>query len=255
MMTDQELLALAKKEGIDVPTLEHESREISFLACIAQDPVLALSLVFKGGTALRLVYLSDRYSDDLDFDSIGSASTQDVFKRLQAIVQQEGLEVVDEKIKRATILLSVRAPGWKRRLKIEVSHLAQLDDIPTVVRNIVSPVFPSSVNVLTYPLPVLLSGKMLAVLQRPDPTPRDLYDLFWLLSLRVEEDSTYMAAVSDTQWSDRRELYSALIDRIDQYKDHQIATELCALLPQKRRAWVRESLKERVKELLRLCVI
>ncbi len=69
-MNEQDLLTLASQQGIDPSTLLHEEREVRFLAGIAEDPVLALHLAFKGGTALRLVYLCDRYSDDLDFDLV-----------------------------------------------------------------------------------------------------------------------------------------------------------------------------------------
>ena len=37
------------------------------------------SLVFKGGTALRLAYRSPRFSDDLDFSSLGRVGASEVF--------------------------------------------------------------------------------------------------------------------------------------------------------------------------------
>ena len=253
-MIHSELQLLAKEQGIDVTTALHEKREIQFLEQIVSDPVLALHLAFKGGTALRLVYLSDRYSDDLDFDLIGKnpPSTEEVFDLLMKIVDKQGLEVVDSKVKRSTILIAVREPGWKRRLKIEVSHLPYPKGIPTVVKNVVTPVYSSSVNVLTYPLPVLFSGKILAVIGRKNPTPRDLYDLFWFLSHRVEENTEYLCAFSDDSYRDKKKLYEKLISCVDKYPDKQIVNELCTLLPRRRREWVRGELKERTKELLEL---
>lgn len=253
-MTDQELQAQAVEQGIDVTALEHEAREVKLIVRIAGDPVLALHLAFKGGTALRLVYLSDRYSNDLDFDLVGDdAPTADaVFQRLMRLVERERFEVVDAKVKRSTILLSVRERGWKRQLKIEVSRLPRPGGAPTVVRNVVTSVYPVPTNVLTYPMPVLLSGKMLAVLERRRATPRDLYDLWWLLSRKIEEDRPYLVAASTADYGDRRALYRFLVERVDRYGDRQIATELCAMLPKNRRSWVREELKERTKELLML---
>lgn len=252
-MMDEELRMLAREQGIDFTTLLHERREVQFLAGIAEDPVLATHLAFKGGTALRLVYLCDRYSDDLDFDCVRSAeSPKTVLERLQSLAERQNLETTDAHVKKSTILLEVREKGWKRQLKIEVSILPRPEDIRTVVKNIVTPVYPTSVNVLTYHLPVLLSGKMLAMLERPSPTPRDLYDLFWLLSRNVTEDETYLAIASQKLFSDRRALYQALLSSIEKYTDRQIATELGALLPSKQRVWVREHLKERTRELLEL---
>lgn len=120
-----------------------------------------------------------------------------------------------------------------------------------------TPVFPTSVNVLTYSLPVLLAGKMLAILERPYRTPRDLYDLFWLLSRGVAEDAAYLRAVARTPKTrqttkNRQALYRALIESIDAYADAQITTELGAMLPRAQRRWASIALKERTRELLLL---
>jgi predicted nucleotidyltransferase component of viral defense system len=255
---EQEVLALARQQDIDPATILHEEREVRLLAGIAADPVLALHLAFKGGTALRLIYLCDRYSDDLDFDLVRrDATPRQVLKRLRAAAVGQRWEVTDAWVKRRTVLLEVRAPGWRRRLKVEVSLLAQRGRVPTAVRNVVTPVFPTSVTVLTYPLPVLLSGKMLAVLERRYRTPRDLYDLFWLLSRGVEEDAAYLhraatAAATKALTRSRPALYRALLARVDGYADDQIRTELGALLPRAQRRWAGVELKERTRELFQL---
>lgn len=257
-MNEQELRALATQYDIDPTTILHEEREVQFLAGIAADPVLALHLAFKGGTALRLVYLCDRYSDDLDFDLVRQETTpRGLLDRLTRIAKEQNLEITDSWIKRRTILLEVRSKGWKRKLKIEVSLLPRSAHVQTVVRNIVTSVFPTSVNVLTYPLPVMLAGKMLAVLERPYRTPRDLYDLFWLLSRGVEEDMLYMqeaATIAATKAlvQQRPELHRALLAKVTTFSDAQIATELGALLPRSQRRWATAALKERTCELLML---
>lgn len=257
-MNEHELRALATQEGIDPVTLLHEEREVQFLAGIAADPVLALHLAFKGGTALRLVYLCDRYSDDLDFDLVRREATpRMILDRLTRIAQEQMLDITDSWIKRRTILLEMRSGGWKRKLKIEVSFLKRSAHVPTVVRNIVTPVFPTSVNVLTYPLPVMLAGKMLAVLERPYRTPRDLYDLFWLLSREVQEDALYLQEAATTGASttlvrQRSVLYRALLEKVEEFPDVQIATELGALLPKTQRRWATAALKDRTRELLTL---
>jgi predicted nucleotidyltransferase component of viral defense system len=252
-MTNAELRTLAREQGIDPMTILHERREVQFLADIADDPVLATHLAFKGGTALRLVYLCDRYSDDLDFDCVRAGkSPAEILARLRSLAQKQQLEITDACVKRNTVLLEVREKGWKRQLKIEMSILPRPKGVQTVVKNIVTTVYPAPVNVLTYPLPVLLSGKMLAVLERANPTPRDLYDLHWLLSRNVEEDVQYLRAAGEKSYADRATLYGALRKSVGKYGDRQIAMELGAMLPAKQRPWVRSSLKERTRELLEL---
>lgn len=252
-MIDTELRSLAREQDIDFATLLHERREVQFLAGIADDSVLGTHLSFKGGTSLRLVYLCDRYSDDLDFDLVrGGKKPAEILTRLRSLAEKQELEVTDAHCKRNTVLLEVREHGWKRQIKIEVSIVARPRNVQTVVKNIVTPVYPASVNVLTYPLPVLLSGKMLAVLERSPPTPRDLYDLFWLLSRNIIENVPYLATASKWLFNGRISLYQDLLRNIEKYEDRQIATELGALLPPKQRAWVRAHLKERTRELLEL---
>ena len=249
---------MAASQDIDPVTILHEEREVRFLAGIAADPVLALHLAFKGGTALRLVYRCDRYSDDLDFDIIRTGVTAaNILRALESVARSQELEVTDAWVKHRTILLEVRVKGWRRKLKVEVSSLLRSSRVPTVVRNIVTSVFPASVNILTYPLSVLLAGKMLAVLERPSRTPRDLYDLFWLLSRSIDEDATYLKLAAMTKATrklvtDRPLLYRALLECIDQYSDVQIRSELGALLPRSQRRWASAELKERTKELLML---
>lgn len=257
-MNEQERRALATQEDIDPVTLLHEEREVQFLAGIAEDPVLALHLAFKGGTALRLVYLCDRYSDDLDFDLVRQTATpRTILDRLTRIAQEQNLEITDSWIKRRTVLLETRSKGWKRKLKIEVSLLKRSARVPTIVRNVVTPVFPASVNVLTYPLPVMLAGKILAVLERPYRTPRDLYDLFWLLSRGVQEDALYLKEAATTEASKalvrkKPVLYRGLLKKVAEFPDAQIATELGALLPKTQRQWATAALKDRTRELLTL---
>jgi uncharacterized protein YecT (DUF1311 family) len=99
---------------------------------------------------------------------------------------------------------------------------------------------------------ILLSGKMLAVLRRPDKTPRDLYDLFWLLSRGVEENQKYCRLLDGEEFADQKHLYQSLLESVEAYAEERIATELCAMLTRSQRAWVREHLKERTKELIAL---
>lgn len=59
-------LKLQAEIGIDVQQLIREEVELAFLNRLFASP-LSDRLIFKGGTALRLVYASPRFSEDLDF--------------------------------------------------------------------------------------------------------------------------------------------------------------------------------------------
>ena len=61
--------ALSKKTQISMDYLIREEYEMIFLKEIGESE-FGSNLIFKGGTALRLVYNSPRFSEDLDFNLI-----------------------------------------------------------------------------------------------------------------------------------------------------------------------------------------
>lgn len=160
---------------------------------------------FYGGTALRVLYGADRFSEDLDFSLLNPRREFDLApyaERLQAEVRSFGFEVeVTPKpktsqsalqsafLKAGTLeqLLVIRAPktiltsisrGQVLKIKLEVDT----DPPPlfeTEVRYLVNPI-PFSVR--AYALPDMFAGKVHALLCRRWKTRvkgRDWYDFAW----------------------------------------------------------------------------
>ena len=151
-------------------------------------------LAFHGGTALRFLYNSQRYSEDLDFALEGYARGYDFHSSLQAIrrdLEAQGyaltLKVKDQKTVQNAF---VRFPGLLFELglsphKDEVLAVKiEVDTRPpqgagletTLVRHHVL------LNLQHHDRASLLAGKLHALLQRPFLKGRDLYDLIWYLS-------------------------------------------------------------------------
>jgi hypothetical protein len=153
-----------------------------------------IPLAFHGGTALRFLYNSQRYSEDLDFALEGNSQEYDFRTYLQNIrhdLEAQGytlsLKVSDQKTVQNAF---VRFPGLLFDLglsphkdealavKIEVDtrppHGAGLET--TLVRRHVL------LNLQHHDQASLLAGKLHALLQRPYLKGRDLYDLIWYLS-------------------------------------------------------------------------
>jgi Nucleotidyl transferase AbiEii toxin, Type IV TA system len=151
-------------------------------------------LAFHGGTALRFLFNSLRYSEDLDFALEGDAQAYDFHAYLQGIrhdLEAQGYAVVlkvndQKKVQNAF----VRFPGLPFDLglsphkdevlavKIEVdTHPPQGAGLETtLVRRHVL------LNLQHHDQASLLAGKLHALLQRPYLKGRDLYDLIWYLS-------------------------------------------------------------------------
>ncbi len=69
MITLQVLAPLARQEGVPLAAVERDYLQHLLLREIGRKP-----LVFKGGTCLRIVFRSPRYSEDLDFSSRGATA-------------------------------------------------------------------------------------------------------------------------------------------------------------------------------------
>jgi len=137
---------------------------------------------FKGGTALRLVYNSPRFSEDLDFDS----PIADIFCIENAIIttlseaEKEGIKIeLDEAKKTSGGYLSIMrfsALGHIVPIKIEISFRDKKKKGEGVI--ISSDLFPDySVKQLAEEQ--LVQGKINALLDRKKP--RDFYDFYFFL--------------------------------------------------------------------------
>ncbi len=151
-------------------------------------------LALHGGTALRLLYSSQRYSEDLDFALEGNFQGYDFRAYLQNIrhdLEAQGyainLKVSDQKTVQNAF---VHFPGLPFDLGLSphknefLAVKIEVDTRPprgagletTLVRRYVL------LNLQHHDRASLLAGKLHALLQRPYVKGRDLYDLFWYLS-------------------------------------------------------------------------
>ncbi|MBI4377664.1 MAG: nucleotidyl transferase AbiEii/AbiGii toxin family protein [Nitrospinae bacterium] len=116
---------LSRKLGIDITQVVREFWETALLKGLF-DAAEGRFLIFKGGTALRLVYGSPRFSEDLDF-SLTSDKLKGKFKPLvKGIVSPyPEIEITDLEEKYYTYLCEIKVTEaylpLPFRIKIEVS--------------------------------------------------------------------------------------------------------------------------------------
>jgi hypothetical protein len=153
-----------------------------------------IPLAFHGGTALRILYLIPRYSEDLDFSLERERDKFDfgaLVRAVQSELSAEGYDPVTRISKqRAVKGAFVRFAGILFELGISprreqaLSIKIEVDTRPpegvvlstTLVRRHVT------LQIQHHDPASLLAGKLHAVLQRAYTKGRDLYDLFWYLS-------------------------------------------------------------------------
>ncbi len=197
----------------------------------------AEQLSFIGGTAIRLFFNSQRFSEDLDFDNFGLAYDQ--FKELllkacrelsikgielefrflrknrtahcyikfPSLLQKYGLSAHREE----KILVSVDA---KRKKKLVTPEMRALNK------------FGIFRNILINPAPILLSQKFLAILFRQREKGRDFYDASFLGGL-TKPDYAYIKAVSALSAEKFKE---AVIKRCSRFNYKHLAQDVAPFL-------------------------
>jgi len=153
-----------------------------------------IPLAFHGGTALRFLYATRRYSQDLDFALERAQAQYDFRAYLRAIqgeLQAEGypivLKVNDRRVVHSAF---VRFPGLLYELQLSphrdevLAVKLEVDTHPPVGAGLTTTIVRRHVilQLQHHDRASLLAGKLHAILQRPYLKGRDLYDLLWYLS-------------------------------------------------------------------------
>jgi predicted nucleotidyltransferase component of viral defense system len=150
----------------------------------------AMKFAFLGGTCLRIVHGSNRFSEDLDFDNFGLA--QEEFAQVAEVVkrglEREGLEVEMENVFRGAYHCYIKFPHLLYQTGLsghrEAKILIQLDTEPQgfdfAPEAFLLNKFDVFANIRTTPVGLLLSQKIAAFCQRKQPKGRDMYDISFL---------------------------------------------------------------------------
>lgn len=166
------------------------------------DTRFSVSLSFMGGTCLRIVFGTNRFSEDLDFDNFGI--TFDEFDQLADIIafrlREEGYQTEIRTVSKGAFHCYIRIPELLFNNNLsgfrEEKILIQLDTEFQQYRYNPVPFLLNKFDILTRifhtPQEILLSQKIRAILNRKTPKGRDYYDVMYLWSL-TKPDYNYLA--------------------------------------------------------------
>ena len=182
-------LKCAANIGIDVLQVIREEAELIFLKGLFESS-FSDRLIFKGGTALRLVYGAPRFSEDLDF-SVTAKIDPDEFKRIIAdiIKSDERFSLKDLKSKYYTNLaqIGIKEPWWDRALsmKIEISKRVVAKEERGYVNALAkSSTTNISVMARVFTLERMLKDKLKTIKKRK--MPRDIFDI-WFICQKINK--------------------------------------------------------------------
>lgn len=161
----------------------------------------ANQITFMGGTCIHIVHGNQRFSEDLDFDNNNLSGNE--FKELTSIIEKdllrEGYDIeMKISIKHAyranfrfvSILQNSGLTGHRnQKLLIQVDTEPQHFDY-TKKSSILNK-FDVFCRVLTVPIDILLSQKIVCILTRPRTLGRDFFDASFLMS-KTKPNTEYL---------------------------------------------------------------
>jgi predicted nucleotidyltransferase component of viral defense system len=204
---------LAKLGGRRIPesALERDYCLAWFLSMLSQTALHRI-LAFKGGTALKRCYFGDyRFSEDLDFTLLQPTTLPEILRDLEPVCagvrEASGIQFgFDREDRHAhenshTFLLRYTGPlpaGGTVKVDVTIrEHLAFPLQNRLVLRAYEEYAdLPEGRVVQTYSLAEIISEKVVALVDRARNEPRDLYDLWYLISRGGTELASLLPAIS-----------------------------------------------------------
>lgn len=232
MMDATTISRLAQQWGIDAFSITREYLQIRFLEAWYRKAKPG-SYFFKGGTALRLVFGSNRFSEDLDFTtSVPVGDTRSLLATVGKTLNGEfpDLLVKDHKtIQGYGARLFVPGPSKHNPLsiKLDFSIRESVLDPQTSPLMIRLPV-PDIVVVEHLSKVEILAEKIRALLHRRKA--RDLYDLMYLLQSNTHLSLSFL----NKKLSYYHETFEpvALKQKIESWNEKDLYQDLAKFLPQ-----------------------
>src|SRR3989344_2742559 len=217
MLNTENLAKFIKQAQTNAENVTREYCQHLFLSYLYQQP-RSERLLFKGGTALRIVFGSPRYSEDLDFTGINirQREVEEIFTNTLAGVENTGIRVELEEGKATTGGYLGRAYFFAYGKKVPIENQVSLRNgrnskgITALIENDYIPAY----SLIHLQKDEIMRGKIRALIDRRKP--RDFYDYLFLLSgnypLTKEKETMtkVLKLLRDSKIDFRRELKELL---------------------------------------------
>lgn len=180
MLSPDEISRLAGRQQTGGRNVAREYAQHVILSALYADPG-SDRVLFKGGTALRILFNSPRYSEDLDFTAdLSFHKAKSLMDRVSIKVRQEieGLRLKESKQTTGGYFGILAGPvgPWEVEVLVQMSfrHAGRRGKLLPAYTDLTAPY-----NLLALPEDVLVSEKIDALLARAKP--RDFFDLYFIL--------------------------------------------------------------------------
>lgn len=209
---------------------------VEYLQCEILDSLYkqkeSAQLSFIGGTAIRIVYGGNRFSEDLDFDNFGLSF--DVFERLmkEVVVDMalKGFEMETKLVEKGAYHCYIRFPHI-----LQAANLSDAEGEKILVRidtvqkeRIVDPVFYALNrfdiyrNILVNSVEIILSQKLMAIIGRKREKGRDFYDVSYLFGHAIPNFSY----IEKTLGISKKEFIEKVLSRCEELDFQYLANDV-----------------------------
>ncbi len=141
-------------------------------------------ILFKGGTALRIIFNSPRYSEDLDFTGVNitQKEVEEIFVNVLANLENTGIKVELEEGKPTTggYLGIVKFYAYEKTITVQIEISLRKGKKSGITSALIENEYIPAYTVVHLPQEEIIKGKLEALFNRHKP--RDFYDYFFLLS-------------------------------------------------------------------------
>jgi len=189
MITRQFIADTATKYQTTEGNVAREYCQHLFLSYFYKKPK-SEKVLFKGGTALRLIFKSPRFSEDLDFSAINSGTItiseiNELIESVMADMKNEGIEC-EKKVNPGTqgettggyfAIIKMKMLEFDSEIRLQISFRSPNEAISSTTLAQNDFIAPYVMIYLTESL--LVSEKIQALLERKKP--RDFFDLYFIL--------------------------------------------------------------------------
>lgn len=161
-------------------------------------------LSFMGGTAIRIIYGSQRFSEDLDFDNFGLSyqEFEQILEKVMTDMKNKGFEIEFRLLKKGAYHCYLKFPKllFENNLsdhqdeKILVRIDTVLKDRLNEPKNFILNGFGVYRKILVNSQEVILSQKIITIIKRKRSKGRDYYDVSYLLG-KTEPDFDYLEVI------------------------------------------------------------
>jgi predicted nucleotidyltransferase component of viral defense system len=197
----------------------------------------ASKLSFLGGTALRIMYGNNRFSEDIDLDNFGLSwlAFGDMVQKVKRFLEQEGFHVEISMVEKEAFHCYLRfpellymqglSPHQQEKILVQLDTVAQGYDYQPDVKILNK--FDVFTEVRVTPVDLLLSQKIFTAVNRNRAKGRDFYDITFLFS-KTQPDFGYLDLKMGINSPER--LREEILERIDNYDFEALSKDVAPFL-------------------------